>query len=729
MQRPEGQRLERLGPVGVLVAGVARGGPLLGHDETVGPRIEVQGGGHLVADRDGTNGPVALEVFGYPGQELAPFGLGKFQALKALGGGDVVVAQAVAGGGVVVAHMAIVTYRCDPPPEEQGMDHGHQRENDHHGGHDRHAGHSPEMFRDRFWLSLALTAPVLYFSEQFQAWFGYSAVTFPLSSWINPVLGTALFFYGGWPFLRGAVRELRARQPAMMMLISLAISVAYLYSMAVVLGLLGKPFFWELATLIVIMLLGHWMEMASVQSAGKALEHLASLVPQEAHRLVGDRIEDIPVGELRHGDSILIRPGEQVPVDGDVTVGRSSVNEAFLTGESRPVSKAAGDEVVAGAVNGEGALTVEVTRTGEQTTLSQIQRLVAEAETSRSRFQNLGDRAAGWLFYLAVGAGALTLVVWLFAADDVQFAIARTVTVLVIACPHALGFAIPLVAVNATAMSARNGILVRNREGFERARNLETIAFDKTGTLTEGTFEVHNITTDGITEFEALRLAGALEQRSEHPLAAAIVTAADRKKVSPAGVDDFEVIAGQGVTGSIDGQSLWLGRAEWLAEQGITLTDDLAQGLEQAESRGESVIVLFDESQGLAVFALADKVRESARQTVAQLKRLGVQTVMITGDAGAVAATVARDLGVDRYYAGPCLRTRPASFRRSSSLDRRRLWGTASTTRPHFWKPVWALRSAPAPTSLSNRRISFLSTAIRSTCWWPSSSPEPPTAR
>ena len=507
------------------------------------------------------------------------------------------------------------------------------------------------MFRDRFWLSLALTAPMLYFSEQFQAWFGYSAVTFPLSSWINPVLGTVLFFYGGWPFLRGAVRELRARQPAMMMLISLAISVAYLYSMAVVLGLLGKPFFWELATLIVITLLGHWMEMASVQSAGKALEHLASLVPQEAHRLVGDRIEDIPVGELRHGDSILIRPGEQVPVDGDVTVGRSSVNEAFLTGESRPVSKAAGDEVVAGAVNGEGALTVEVTRTGEQTTLSQIQRLVAEAETSRSRFQNLGDRAAGWLFYLAVGAGALTLVVWLFAADDVQFAIARTVTVLVIACPHALGFAIPLVAVNATAMSARNGILVRNREGFERARNLETIAFDKTGTLTEGTFEVHNITTDGITEFEALRLAGALEQRSEHPLAAAIVTAADRKKVSPAGVDDFEVIAGQGVTGSIDGQSLWLGRAEWLAEQGITPTDDLAQGLEQAESRGESVIVLFDESQGLAVFALADKVREGARQTVAQLKRLGVQTVMITGDAEAVAATVARDLGVDRYYA------------------------------------------------------------------------------
>ena len=528
----------------------------------------------------------------------------------------------------------------------------HQAEHEHgHESHDKHAGHSPEMFRDRFWLSLALTAPVLYFSEQFQAWFGYSAVTFPLSGWINPVLGTVLFFYGGWPFLRGAVRELRARQPAMMMLISLAISVAYFYSMAVVLGLSGKPFFWELATLIVIMLLGHWMEMASVQSAGKALEHLASLVPHEAHKLEGDQITDIPVGELHQGDSILIRPGEQIPVDGDVTVGRSSVNEAFLTGESRPVSKAVGDEVVAGAVNGEGALTVEVTRTGEQTTLSQIQRLVAEAQTSRSRFQNLGDRAAGWLFYLAVGAGTLTLVVWLVAADDVQFAIARTVTVLVIACPHALGLAIPLVAVNATAMAARNGILVRNREGFERARDLKTIAFDKTGTLTEGAFEVHSITTTGISEGEALRLAAALERRSEHPLAAAIVTTAEQQKVSPARVDDFEVIAGQGVTGTIDEQALWLGRAEWLAEQGITLTDDLAQGLEQAESRGESVIVLFDESQGLAVFALADKVRESARQTVAQLKRLGVQTVMITGDAEAVAATVAQNLGVDRYYA------------------------------------------------------------------------------
>src|SRR5690606_30720756 len=353
-------------------------------------------------------------------------------------------------------------------------------------------GHSPEMFRDRFWFSLALTVPILYFSEQIQAWFGYRAVTFPGDAWVSPVLGTVLFLYGGLVFLRGARHELAARQPGMMTLISLGISVAYLYSMAVALGAPGMPFFWELATLIVIMLLGHWLEMESVQGASRALQELADLVPHVGHRITADGIEDVPVTSLVVGDRVLVRPGEQLAADGEVVEGHSSVNEAFLTGESRPVAKATGDEVVAGSVNGEGALTVEVTRTGGATTLSQIQRLVEEAQSSRGRFQNLADRAAGWLFYLAVAVAAVTFVAWLLATDLEQ-AITRTVTVLVIACPHALGLAIPLVTVNATGLAARHGILVRNREAFERAREVDVVAFDKTGTLTEGEFAVSEV--------------------------------------------------------------------------------------------------------------------------------------------------------------------------------------------------------------------------------------------
>ena len=356
------------------------------------------------------------------------------------------------------------------------------------------------MFKNRFWLSLALSLPVIYYAEFFQDVFGYQAVQFPGSAWVSPVLGIILYFYGGWPFLQGAAHELRARQPGMMTLITLAITVAFGYSLAVTLGLPGMPFYWELATLVVIMLLGHWLEMASVQGASRALEHLASLVPSTAHKLVGEKVEDVSVGDLRTGERILIRPGEQVPVDGVVREGASSLNEAFLTGESRPVSKGVDDEVVAGAVNGEGALTVEITRTGDETTLSQIQRLVEEAQGSRSRFQNLADRAAGWLFYIALLTGALTFAAW-FAVTDLQTAITRAVTVLVIACPPR-----PRLGYSAgdceryRAMSAKNGILVRNREAFERARDLQIVAFDKTGTLTEGAFGVRQVYTEGSEE-------------------------------------------------------------------------------------------------------------------------------------------------------------------------------------------------------------------------------------
>ena len=546
------------------------------------------------------------------------------------------------------------TEAIESEPHVHHAEHDAQLAPDHHaghGGHDKHAGHSPEMFRDRFWVALVLTLPILYFSEQFQAWFGYQAISFPGSEWVNPVLGTVLYLYGGLVFLQGARHELAAKQPGMMTLISLAITVAYVYSMAVALGVPGVPFFWELSTLIAIMLLGHWIEMASVQGASRALENLASLIPHTAHRIVNGTIEDVPVAELRHGDRILVRPGEQLPADGLVTEGRSSVNEAFLTGESRPVPKEEGSEVVAGAVNGEGALTVEIARTGGETTLSQIQRLVEEAQASRSRFQNLADRAAGWLFYIAVAAGAITFVAWIAAAGDLQQAITRTVTVLIIACPHALGLAIPLVTVNATAMSAANGILVRNREAFERAKDIGIVAFDKTGTLTEGRFGVSATHAHGVDESEALSITAALETRSEHPLAEAMVEEAQTRGLHLPNSQDFEVVAGKGVRGRVDGTTYAVGRPEWIAEQGLEFPPALRRGLEEAEARGESAIVLMNGQRALAVFGLADRVRQSAKDTIRALKEAGVEPVMITGDAEAVARTVAAELGIERYYA------------------------------------------------------------------------------
>ena len=520
-----------------------------------------------------------------------------------------------------------------------------------HAEHDKHAGHSPEMFKSRFWLSVALTLPILYFDVHLQEWFGFEAIQFAGVAWVQPILSIILYFYGGWPFVDGAARELRVRQPGMMTLIALAISVAFIYSLAISAGLLeGMPLYWELATLIVIMLLGHWIEMRSVQGASKALEHLTSLVPNTAHKLVGNRTEEVAVAELREGDRILVRPGEQIPVDGAVTDGASSVNEAFLTGESKPVAKEQGSEVVAGAVNGEGALTVEVTRTGDKTTLSQIQRLVEEAQASRSRFQNLADRAAAYLTYIALGAGTATLVAWLLFGFAPDFAITRMVTVMVIACPHALGLAIPLVIVNATSLSAGHGILVRNREAFERARDLKLVAFDKTGTLTEGKFGVREVYAERLEE-EMLGLAAALEARSEHPLAQAIVEAAEQRGVEVEAVSDFKVVAGKGVEGTVRGSAYRIGRPEWLQEQAIELSSTLKKGLADAEARGESVIGLTDDRQALALFALSDKVRQSAKEAVRALKELEVMPVMITGDAEAVAKTVAAELGIERYHA------------------------------------------------------------------------------
>ncbi|MBD2093210.1 heavy metal translocating P-type ATPase [Microcoleus sp. FACHB-1515] len=519
-----------------------------------------------------------------------------------------------------------------------------------HAGHGNHAGHDPQIFKRRFFICLLLTLPILYFASHFQDWFGYQAIQFPGAQWVSPILSAIIYFYGGWVFLRGAWGELHSKI-GMMTLVALAITVAFVYSVAVSLGLEGEPFYWELATLVDIMLLGHWIEMASVQGASRALENLAELVPAVAHRLSQGQSEDVPVGELRQGDRILIRPGEQVPIDGAVVEGASSLNEAFLTGESRPVLKQVKDEVVAGSVNSEGALTVEVTRTGDQTTLSQIMRLVEEAQNSRSRYQALADQIAYWLTLVAIAVGTLTLIVWLAVGGGLVFAVNRAVTVLVIACPHALGLAIPLVIVNATAMSAKHGILVRSREAFERARNIKAIAFDKTGTLTEGKFGVQRIFVEGIDESNAIAIAAALESRSEHPLAQAIVQAAADRRLTPPQADNFQSVTGKGVEGSIAGKRYRVGRPEWVEELHLDFQPRLRSGLQQIEVQGASAIALFDEARMLALFGLADQVRQSAREAVAQLRKMGVDVVMITGDAEAVAKTVAAELGINQYFA------------------------------------------------------------------------------
>ncbi|MBV6622588.1 MAG: copper-translocating P-type ATPase [Rivularia sp. (in: Bacteria)] len=535
---------------------------------------------------------------------------------------------------------------------ERNLNHNSKDEHLEHGEHaehDKHAGHSPEIFKRRFFICLVLTLPVLYFSTQLQTWLNYQAITFPGSDLINPVLAIIIYFYGGWVFLKGAWNELHSKI-GMMTLIALAITVAFIYSIAVSLGLRGMPFYWELATLVDIMLLGHWVEMASVQGASRALENLAELVPSTAHRLTNGRVEDVPISEIQAEDIILIRPGEQVPNDGIVVEGNTNINESFLTGESRPVSKHEGDEVVAGSVNGEGSVKVEVSRVGGDTTISQIMRLVEEAQGSRSRYQALADKTAYWLTIIAITVGSITFFVWL-GLSDLVFAVNRTVTVLVITCPHALGLAIPLVISNSTALAAKNGILVRNRDSLERAKDIKNMAFDKTGTLTEGKFGVQRMYTEGLEDNEALAIAAALETSSEHPLAKAVVEAAERRELNLPQMTNFNTVTGHGVEGYINGKKYRIGRPEWVEEDNLTFPSSLRRGLQTVDERGESPVVLMTEESAIAVISMADRVRERARETVNQLQKKGIQVVMITGDAEAVAGAVASDLGIKRYYA------------------------------------------------------------------------------
>jgi Cu2+-exporting ATPase len=471
--------------------------------------------------------------------------------------------------------------------------------------------------------------------------------------YIPAVFGTAVFLYGGLPFLQGAVRELKDRLPGMMTLIALAISVAFVFSAAVTLGYPGMPLWEELATLVVIMLLGHWIEMRSISQARGALKELAKLLPDTAVRLVGDRTEEVTVDQLREGDLVLVRPGASVPADGVVRQGSSTTNESMITGESAPVEKREGAKVVAGTINGAGALRVEVTGAGERTALAGIMRLVAQAQTSRSRAQALADRTAFALTLVALGAALVTLVVWLAVRrDDPAFAIERVVTVLVIACPHALGLAIPLVVAISTTLGARSGLLVRDRRGLEEARRLNAVVFDKTGTLTLGEHRVVDIATaGGLAAEEALRLAAALERDAEHPVARAIVASAEERGLRVPASSGFEYIPGQGVRGAVEGRRLAAGGPNLLAASRVAPDPALRAAVERASANGQSAIHLVEDGRAIAVFAVADAVRPESREAVRRLHEAGIEVVMLTGDARPVAEAVARELGIDTVLA------------------------------------------------------------------------------
>ncbi len=524
---------------------------------------------------------------------------------------------------------------------------------DGHVGHDKHEGHTPEMFRTRFWVCLVLTLPVVYWAEHIQELLGYEAPDFPGSTWIPPVLGTVVFVYGGWIFIQGAWHELRARLPGMMTLIALAITVAFGFSWVVQVELIdAEPLWWELATLVTIMLLGHWIEMRSVDTARGALQELAKLLPDMATRITDDGEEAVPVSDLRDGDLVLVRPGESIPADGVVQRGESDVNEAMITGESRPVKKRDRDEVIAGTINGEGSLLVEVTGTGDETKLSGIMRLVAEAQESKSRAQHLADRAAQLLTIVALVAGVVTLVAWQFLGESIDFAIVRTVTVLVIACPHALGLAVPLVVAISTTLGAKGGLLVRDRKGLEDARLLDAVIFDKTGTLTIGEFRVVDLAVaDGLGEDEALRIAAAVESESQHPIARGIVKTAQDRGMDVPSPDGFRAITGKGVAASVDGTEYHMGGPRLLEAEEADVPEKLAAAADRASERGQAAIYLLQDGQACAVFAVADAVREESREAVNALHERGIEVAMLTGDAWPVAKAVAEDLQIDTVFA------------------------------------------------------------------------------
>ena len=503
------------------------------------------------------------------------------------------------------------------------------------------------MFRDRFWLSLALTIPVLFWSEMIQEWLGYTAPSFPLSDRIPAILGAVVFVYGGLPFLKGGLQEVRDRQPGMMLLISLAIVVAFVASLASEFDALDLEFWWELALLIDVMLLGHWQEMKALGQASGALEALAALLPDEAEMVHGTMLHTVPVSQLRPGDVVLVRPGGRVPADGTVIEGDAAFDESMITGESKTAHRGPGDRVVAGTVATDNSVRIRVEAVGQETALAGIQRLVREAQASRSRAQALADRAAALLFYVAVTAGILTFVVWM-ALGETGDAVERTITVLVISCPHALGLAIPLVIAISTGVAARAGILVRDRLALERMRTVGAVLFDKTGTLTKGKPAVRDAAGVEVAADEVLRLAAAVEASSEHPIARAIVAAADGDVPT---ATDFRALPGRGVEAVVDGRTVRVGGPALLRERGIDIPWELAGDAEGWRARGATVLAVVRDDRVLGAMAVEDEIRPESVEAVDSLHREGVRVVMITGDAREVAEAVAADLGVDEVMA------------------------------------------------------------------------------
>ena len=556
--------------------------------------------------------------------------------------------------------------------EHDAHDSGHVNHSDHagHANHSEHSGHSDHAnhdhsghghhghhdhgdmvadFKRRFFISLVVTIPILALSPMIQSFIGVD-FHFPYDTYILFALASFVFFYGGWPFLTGAVDELKEKNPGMMTLIGLAIIIAYGYSALTVFGWQGDDLFWELATLVDIMLLGHWIEMKSVMGASNALEELIKLMPNEAHLLdEDDNVTDVPLSKLKQGDHVLVKPGEKIPVDGTIVDGNSAVDEAMVTGESIPVEKKKGEEVIGGSVNKEGSLTVKVEKTGNDSYLSQVVNLVKEAQDSKSKTQDLTNRAAKWLFYLALTVGALTLVIWMLVGYSFDVAVERMVTVMVITCPHALGLASPLVVAVSTSISAQKGLLIRNRANFENARNLNAVIFDKTGTLTEGRFGVTDIVpSEGHQEEEVLALAAGLEQNSEHPIAAGILQAAKEKDLKLGKVSDFDSITGKGIEGKVDGEDVLVVSPSYIKNQSHTYDQELFDKLSEA---GKTVVFVLKQEELIGMLALADIVRDTAKEAIADLKEQDIHSIMLTGDNKKVAEWVAEQLDMDEVYA------------------------------------------------------------------------------
>jgi Cu2+-exporting ATPase len=539
--------------------------------------------------------------------------------------------------------------------EEKGGQGGHADHSGHDGGngdqggdHQSHHAHMVADFRRRFWVSLALSVPIVALAPLIQGLLGLKeTLAFPGDSYLQFALSTVVFFYGGWPFLKGLVDEVGGKEPGMMTLIGVAVVTAYVYSSAVVFGVPGKVFFWELATLIDVMLLGHWIEMRSVMGASGALEELVKLIPSQAHRLTeSGETEDVAVSELRESDRVVVKPGEKVPSDGVIREGRTSVNEAMITGESKPVEKGGGDELIGGSVNGDSAVTVEITRTGDDTYLSQVVRTVQEAQESRSRTQDLANRAALWLTIIALSAGAITLIIWLVTGRAFVFSLERMVTVMVITCPHALGLAVPLVVAVSTSLAAGRGLLIRDRSAFERGRNLDAVIFDKTGTLTEGRFGVAEVKPVGdLDKEELLRLAASLESRSEHPIARGIVQEAGDLEIDYPDPEGFENISGQGARARVDGKEVKVVSPGYLRERGID------SGMEEDDPGARTRVFVLVDDRVAGVVDLADVVREESREAISGLKAMGIRVMMLTGDNQAVADWVAGELGLDETFA------------------------------------------------------------------------------